>query len=203
VKQAVEAVQWKDNAEKLGGAEVDVLTVDLAKLPDAEEEEVAQAKKVLGPEGVTIRLGALGKDKIVLVFGGGSKRFEAIAKMAADNEAPLTENKSVKLVADRVPAGAKLVEGYLNIDKLIELVMDISSEVGGGIPFPINLQNAAPVAFTATKAGDAAQQSDVLIPMELVKSVADVVRPMLMMGIGGPQGGPDEPEPPSDNSELK
>lgn len=202
VKQAADAVQWKDSAEKLGGADVDVLSVDLAKLPEAEEEQVGQVKKVLGPEGVTLRLGALGKDKVVVVFGGGTQRFEAIAKLAAGNEAPLTENKSVKLVADRIPAGPKLAEGYLNIDKLFELIVDISTEVGGGIPFPIALQNAAPVAFTSMKTGEAAQQTDVMIPIELVKSVADMVRPMLMMGLGGPQG-PDEPEPPADNSELK
>lgn len=203
VQQVLDAIQWKDGAESLGGAEVDVLTFDLAKLPDAEEEEVAQAKKVLGADAVTIRLGALGKDKVMVVFGGGSKKFESIAKLAAANEAPLTDNKAIKLVADRVSAGPKLAEAYVNIDKIFELIMDISAEVGGGIPFPLNLQNAAPIAVTSIQTGEAAQQTDVLIPMELIKSVTDLVRPFLMMGMGGGPGGADEPEPPSDNSGLR
>lgn len=198
VKQFADAVQWKENAETIGGARVDHLSLDIAKIPDVGEEDADQAKKVLGPEGVLIRIGALGKDKVLVVFGGGAGRFDATAKLAAAGEAPLSGRADVKKVADRLPAGPKLLEGYLNVDTLISLVMDISSEVGGGIMFPIALRNAAPVAFTSVKIGETAQQTEVLIPMELIRSVADIVRPMLQMGIGGgPQpGDSDEPEPP-------
>jgi hypothetical protein len=203
VKQASDAIEWKENAEKLGGAEVDEVVLDLSKLPETNPEEVDQAKKVLGPEGATVRIGSLGKDKVAVVFGGGPKRFETTAKLAAANEAPLTANAGVKEVSGRLLQGPKLVEGFFAVDKFIDLVKDISNEVGGGAMIPISLQNAAPVALAAVKVNETATQTELIFPMELMKSVADVVRPMLMMGMGAQPGDSDEPEPPVDNSGLK
>jgi hypothetical protein len=204
VSKTANAIQWKEGAEKLGGADVDQLVVDLAQLPNSDTDTVDQIKKVLGPEGVLVRVGALGKDQILVVFGGGAKRFEAAAKIATAKEAPLAGNADIKKVADRLQAGPRVMEIYFNVDKLISLAMDISSEVGGGIMFPIALRNAAPIAMTSVKIGETAQQTELLVPMELLRSLADIFGPMLQMGLDGPQpGDSDEPELPSDESGLQ
>lgn len=196
VKQVADAVQWKQDAEKVEGAAVDQLAVDISKLPDTDPDTVDEVKKVIGKEGVLVRVASVGKNHVAITFGGGAKRFATIAGLAGKSDAPLAKNADLKKVADRIPAGPKLMEGYFNLDQLLAVIMNISNEVGAGIPIPLMMKNAAPIAFTAVKLGETGQQVEVLIPMELMKSTADLVRPFLMMGMGGGPGGDEEPAPP-------
>lgn len=204
IKKVADAVQWKENAAKVGDASVDELTVDMSQLPDADAETVDQIKKVVGKEGIKLRVAAVGPDRVLITFGGGPKRFETVAGLAAKGEAPLANSPDIKKIADRLPAGPRTMEGFFNVDKLLSTITDISNEVGSQFPFPISFKNAAPLAFTSVKVGDTGQQTEILVPMELVRSVVDGVRPMLGMFMGGPGGGEEEqPATPSDGGEIK
>lgn len=204
VKAVSDAFAWKENAEKVGDASVDHFTLDVAKLPDGDAETVDQVKKILGKEGALLRVASVGQNRVVVTLGGGAKRFEQIAGLASKGESPLSAHADVKKVADRLPAGPKLAEGYLNLEHMFTLIMDISNEMGGGFPFPIALRNAAPIALTVTKAGDTGQQVEVLLPVELLRSVADMVRPLMGMMMGGPGGGPPgEPTEPQEEGKLE
>jgi hypothetical protein len=204
VKKVADAIQWKENAEKLGGANVDQLSFDLSKAPGANEEDLEQAKKIIGKEGVLVRIGSIGQNRVMVTFGGGARRFETLAGAAGKGDAPLAEHADIKKVADRLPTGPKFIEGYINIEHLFALIMDIDNEVDGGIPFPLALRNSAPIAFTGTKVGEAGQQVDVVVPMELLRSLADMVRPLLGAFMGGAPGpAPEAPQPPAEPGKLE
>ena len=65
----------------------------------------------------------------------------------------------------------------------------VMNQVGQALP-PIALQNAAPLAFTATRLEGAAAEYNLLIPIELAVSIrTEVMKVMGMMMMGGMQQG--------------
>jgi hypothetical protein len=201
VTKVADAVQWKPAA---GGGGVDQIVVDLAQIPDVGPETIEDVKQVVGQEGILIRVAAVDPQHVLVTFGGGVSRFEKVADLVRKGATPLDDHRTLKAVADRLPAGPKLAEGYLNIDQLLALVTEIGNQLGGGLPFPFALNNAAPLAFTSVKAGETGQRMELLVPTELMRAVADLARPFLMMGLGGPGGGmPEEPLPPDQESGLE
>lgn len=199
IKAVVDAFQWKEAAETLADVKVDHLSVALDKLPDVSPEDITEVKSVIGQEGVLVRIAPVDATHVVVSFGGGSARFEKIVQTVKAGEAPLTGNAAIKKVANRLPAEGRLAEGYLNLDHLLSMVMDIAAKLGQPIPMPLALQNAAPLSMVVTKVDDAASQYDLLVPMELAESVKELA-PMMMMMMGGMGGEPqmesDPLEPP-------
>ncbi len=197
VKAVSDAVQWKEDAEEVGGMKVDHFMVDLQKLPADEgqsnEQTIEEVKSVIGKEGILVRVAAIGNNQVAMTFGGGAKRFAAIAESVKKNEAPLAENQDIKKMVDRQPAGPRVAEAYLSVANLLALVSNIAMEVGQPLPIPALRENV-PVVVTSVKMGDAAQYSEILIPMELVTSVKEAMAPLFMMMMGG--GGAPMEEPP-------
>lgn len=185
-----EAIQVRENADQSGDAVIDEVTIDLSKIPDLDEQTLQEIKDVLGPESGLLRVGTVGKEYVLLTYGGGKKRFELVADNLRKGQAPLTNNAMILKVADRLPKDQRTVIGYLNVDQVLALVMNIGGKVGMDIPFPLSMPNAAPLAFCQTKAGPTAVQADILFPAELVQSVSQMVQPIIgMMMMGGMGGG--------------
>jgi hypothetical protein len=197
LKTVTDSIQWKENAEKIEGARVDHFVIDIDKLTTLEGDKgeeakagVEKAKTFLGKEGVIIRVAAVDDKTVVVTFGGGAKRAGDVVKLAKSGGAPLADSKEVKMLADRLPAGPKVVEAYINIENLLNLVTSTMAQFGQTMPIPLSLKNSAPIAFAVTKVGDSAQETQILVPMELIGAVKDAIGPMLMMfGGGGPGGG--------------
>lgn len=189
-KTVADAVQWKENAEKLSGAVVDHLTVDLSKLPDTEPEQIDQVKGIIGQEGILIRVAAVGDKHIVVTFGGGPKRFAQVMDLVQKGQAPLAERKTIKMLAERLPAEKRVGEVYFSIDRLLALVMDISTRSGSPMPFPLSMKEAAPIALVMNQTDEAAYEGTLLIPIELAQSVVEAAQPFIqMMMMGGAGGG--------------
>jgi len=200
------AIQIKENAEKLGDAVVDHFVVDLRQIPDLTEEDIAEVEAVIGKEGVLVRIVAMDPKHVVISFGGGAKRCQDIMNNVSQGKAPLADNKFIKMVADRLPKGPRLSEGYLHLENLLKLVIDISNQLNEPFPFPLMIPETAPLSFTNVKVSDTAQQIDLLIPMETITTAKTAIEPLLgmMMGgmMGGPPGGMDMPvEPLEDEGE--
>lgn len=194
IKAITEAIQIRENADQSGDAVIDEVTIDLNKIPELDEQTLQEIKDVLGPESGLIRVGTVGKEYVLLTFGGGKKRFEQVADNLRKGEAPLANNAMILKVADRLPKDQRVVVGYLNVDQVLAMVMNIGGKVGMEIPFPLSLPNAAPLAFSQTKVGETAVQADILLPVELAQSVSQMVQPIMMMmmgGMGGGMGGQD------------
>jgi len=214
VKAISEGIQWKAKAEQIGGASVDQLVVDLAKLPDIkdEKESLDQIKSIAGPDGILFRVGAVGDKYVLATLGGGAKRFEQIAQHIAKAESPLSASESIQKIAKRLPGGPKNAEVYFNVDQLLALISAVSVKLNQPLPFPLAMKNAAPIAMTSNKVDATAQEVHVIVPMELVLSVKEMAAPLMPMLMGGmgSQGGMDmemqedeSDEKPTKKGELK
>ncbi len=195
-KDVLDAVQWREKAEDIGGASVDHMLIDLARIPDIDADSAREIKTVIGREGVLVRLGVVNEHTVVICFGGGPERFATVAGLAARGEAPLAGHKDLARVADRLPKANRTAEGYLNVDHLLKAVVTVAAQVGSPMPFPLIMQNAAPVAFVATQVSPVSQQVDVLVPIELAVSVSDMVKPIVGMMMMGGMGGETQGMPP-------
>lgn len=213
VDQAAQGVQWKAKAETIAGAQVDQIVFDLSKFPDMTEEDTQQMKVILGPEGLMLRVLQVENDYLVLGFGGGGERLANVVELIKKGEAPLSTSDSIQKIAKRLPAANRIAEGYLNIDQLVSLISTAMMQLGEPMMIPLVMRNAAPLALTAHKVDDSAQEVHVLLPMELVLSIKDAMMPLMQMFMGGGQGGgggqmdmemDNEPAPmPAPNSEIK
>lgn len=195
-----EAIQLKENAEKLTGAAVDHFVIDLAKIPDLQEEQLEQFKTVLGQEGIIIRIASIGERNVAITFGGGAKRFAQVVDMVQKNQAPLAERKAIKMIADRLPATKRIGEGYLSVDQLLSTISDVFAKTGQMMPFPLNMSNAAPLSIMVTQVDPTTVEANVLVPIELAQSTAEMVKPMMMMFMGG-MGGPGMTMPENEEEE--
>jgi len=203
-KDVLGAVQWREKAEEIGGASVDHLLIDLARIPEIDADSAREIKAVIGREGVLVRVGVVNEHMVAICFGGGPERFATVAGLAARGEAPLAGHKDLAKVAGRLPAANRTAEGYLNVDHLLKTIVTVAAQVGSPMPFPLIMQNAAPVAFVASQVSPVSQQVDVLVPIELAVSVSDMIKPivgmMMMGGMGGQtqempgESGPGMPE---------
>jgi hypothetical protein len=188
-----EAAQWRADAEQIDGLSVDHMYIDLAKAPDMDEATLQETKKILGRDGILLRVAAIDENWFVATFGGGQERFMNVVQLAREGKAPLADTMKIQKIDDRLPSEDLLAEFYFYPDNLIGLISNIAQSMGEQLPFPIALANAAPIAMTSTKVGETGQQVDVLIPIELAVSVGNTARPfigmMMMGGMGGGQPG--------------
>jgi hypothetical protein len=189
LKTLDEIIVIQESAEKTAGAVVDHFIINLEKIPSIEPEDLVEIKNITGMEGVLIRIAAVGKNHIVVTFGGGPERFTKILELVSKGQAPLADSPYIKSVANRIPTEGLIVEGYISVENILRLVMNVTTAVGQPLPMPLMMRQSAPIAFTGTKVDQTAQQMDILIPMELVLSVKDMVMPMItMMMMGGGPG---------------
>ncbi len=200
INPIADAIQWKEKAEQVEGASVDHLVVDIDKMPKGPNdspEDLEKIKSFVGKEGLLIRVASMADNHVVVTFGGGQKRFAQILELAKKNDTALAGHPTVKSVASRLPKGPRVLEGYLALDNLLDLVMSTAAQMGSPIPIPLQLRNAAPIAVTVTKVTPVASETQILVPMELMVSVKDLVGPIMMMMGGGMQGQP----PPEETTE--
>lgn len=209
VQNFKEGIQWKEDAEKLAGAAVDHFVVDLSRMPDMDEDAIAEAKGVIGQEGVLIRVAAVGDKHVVITFGGGAERFAEVVDHVNKGESPLADRKNVKLVSARMPTENRLIEGYFSVDSLLSMMMDITGQMGQMMPLPLAMKETSPIAVTVTHSEKTAVQLNLMVPVELLQATMDMVKPMMQMMMGGMGGGPGgqpggQPEPiPLPEGELK
>jgi hypothetical protein len=203
INPIADAIDLKAKAETVDGATVDHFVVDLDKLPIPEEgkADLAKVKAFIGKEGILIRIASTADNHLVITFGGGAKRFAEVLEATKKGDASLADLAGIKAVANRLPKGPRLMEGYLALDNLLDFVMSTAAQFGQPIPMPLALRNAAPIVLTCTKVSSIAAESELLIPMELITSVKDLVGPIMMMMSGG-GGAPGGAPPPGSKGEL-
>jgi len=204
IQAVVASVAWKEGAETVDGVAVDHFVIDLDKLAaeEAAQQELEMVKSFIGREGVLFRLAAVDQNTVVITFGGGKKRFTDVVALAKQDDAPLAKSTEIQKVAKRLPQDGRVLEAYVSIENLLNLISSTFAQMGTPLPFPLALRNAAPIAFTTNKVGETGQQSELLVPMELIVSVKEAVGPMLMMMGGGMEGPPPAGSLDDPNGEL-
>lgn len=195
IDQAMAAFIWKENVGEVAGASVDHMIVDVKKLPDAEmtPEETQQFKAVFGEDGLMLRIATLDKH-VVITMGGGDERLAQVIELTGKGQAPLAKNKEIRSIAARLPKGNRVGEGYISFDNLLGVINTMAMRLDSPLPVRLSLVDAAPMAFVTQMVDETAQEVTVLLPTELVVSVADMARtqllPLFMMGgMGGEMDG--------------
>lgn len=220
VARAGEAITLRQNAEQIPGCVVDHFVVDVEALMKIDEDqkaagdtgageetagddrnnELEQIKAVVGQEGILIRLAAVGEKNVVVTFGGGKERFAKVVELVKKGEAPLADNRAIKMVSSRLPAENRIMEGYFSIDQLIGTVTNVGQKLGEPMMMPFMLKPGAPLAMTMTRVHDTAIQADLLLlPIETAQSLMDAVRgflPMILGGMGPGSSQDSEEQPP-------
>jgi|GEM_PF-3082094 len=175
IQSVLKHVQFKPDAEKAGDAVMDHLTVDLAAIPDAEPEDIEGIKKIIGKEGVVLRVGRLDADHVAILFGGGPARIEQVAQLARKKAAPLAEDAGIKAIAAHLPGKGKVGEAYIAVDTILRLINDAAVAVGEEKPMPVEIPNIEAPASLVVSSGKLHQQFNLYVPMKAIKMVKDVV----------------------------
>ena len=191
VKKFIDSITLEREAEEVAGVKVDVLMIDLAKLEDLDEEDIADIKKIIGDEGVKVRMAPANNTTVAIVFGGGTARFEQALKQAQSAAAPLAQDAGIQKMAALIPPQRNQV-GYLAVDNAMNLVQNLI-KAADEEPLPFETPKVdAPLTFAST-GGDNWVRIDVIVPMDLIVAGKNVG--MSMMGgqppaAGMPAGGP-------------
>ncbi|MHC4945405.1 MAG: hypothetical protein ACYTG7_20525, partial [Planctomycetota bacterium] len=107
IKEYVDLLAFTKDAESAGDFKIHKIVFDpSSKLDDIDmdEEDYEELLSVLGKEGLTFRIAAAGKDKVVMTFGGGLDRMKRLIEQAGKPEAPLAKDLGIKATAAHIPA---------------------------------------------------------------------------------------------------
>ena len=166
-------------------------------------EWIDQLKKVVGQEGILVRVAAVDATHVLVNFGGGKERMgEAIAAAKA-GKALLSKDGGIQRVSAKLPK-EKTAEVYIAVDRIVSLIRNITEATGSGQAFPIRMPEInAPLAYVTTANG-LVGTVDLYVPMELIVEIKNTTMQMLgtMMG-GAQQQQPSEPPMMDDTEEQK
>lgn len=171
-KQALQHLLYKPRAEQLGELVVDHILLDLTGLEEITAEDKEMFKQVLGQDVFLVRLAPVGKQHVVLAFGGGAERFTSICKLAAEGKSPLSSDPGIMRIAGKL-AKTKTAEGYFSLDHLVQLIVRVAEKTGRPVPIQA-MQKVAPVGFVSTGQDDW-MRMDVFVPMELIVALKNLV----------------------------
>ncbi len=187
-KKVMGALSCKPGAEKVGDVPVDVVSFDLAAIA-ADDPEIQgtleQVKKVLGKEGVLVRVAPAGEKRVVAALGGGAKRFETVLKDAAAGKRPLAEDPGIVKVRQKMPK-KRMFEMYVAVDRVLKLAKAITGSEDVPMMEPID----APLGISLATEKNYGRL-DLIVPTELIVQIKNVVLQALFGGGFG--GGAVEP----------
>jgi hypothetical protein len=200
---ALEAMKRHDEEGKMGGivvhtadaetidsVKVDHILIDPTKAPDGmDEEELAQARSVLGQDAFLLRFGAIDGKSIIVTFGGGKDFFTKAIAAARSSDASLSRDAGIVKVTQDVPAN-RVGEFYLNAENICNLIRTAAKSMGEDEPFPFVPKMSTPVAFVQSTKGSAVRM-DFIVPMDVIHGVRDLV----MSQMGGMGGGAMQENP--------
>jgi len=205
-KELCEYVTHKAGASEVAGVKVDECKLDLFELArknDAPDEDIESMKKVVGKDGLVLRMGAVDKNKVVVCLGGAS-HMSRLVEQARGSDAPLDADAGIKKVSRYLPENRASV-AFIAVDNICEFARTVAEAVGEEM-FPLQFpQIQAPLAFSGT-GGTEWAQFDVLVPTELMVAGKNAAMMMMgMMGGGAPEEAPPEtpetPEAPEEHDE--
>lgn len=191
--QLKDAITYKQEAEEIGGVQVQHFSIDLAKFDDIDEEDREDIFKVIGKDGILFRAAPVNSKKIVLAFGGGKDLMASLMKQALDSGAPLDADTGIKKVSAGLPKERAQV-AYFAVDRILDLVNRVMVTLEEE-PLPVTMPPInAPLAMVGS-GGDGWIRGDLVVPTELLIAAKNAV--MTMMGT---MGAPPPTTQPGDSS---
>ncbi len=158
--------------------------VDFTKIDEIDDEDLEEMLKVIGKEGLVIRMAAADAKHVVVTVGGGKAYFDRAIATAKSNQTPMANDVGIKKVATHQPVSRASVL-YLALDHGMELVNNIKTIVHGQpLPMPVPTVNA-PIALT-TSGGDSWTRFDLFFPTDLLIAAKNIGMGIAMGGAAPP-----------------
>ncbi len=179
-KEALGVIEYKAEAEKIGDVRVDHVVLKLEEVAEVSPEDIALVKKLVGEEGVLIRVIAASPKHVAIVFGGGEERAQEVIKICKSGGAPLGEGAGIKRVSTQMPKQHNF-EFYMAIDAGLDLVKTIAREVGEDEIAIMMPKIDAPLAVVGS-GGPGYGRIDLFIPVELLQAGTQAFMQGMMMG---------------------
>lgn len=174
----VDALSFKKDAEVLGNVKFTHWKMNPSKLDESvDQTEIAKMKKLVGQDGLLVRIGAVDDKTVVFSFGGGKAHAKEIIEMARSDRNVVGESAGVKKVNAELPAN-KSVAMYFAIDRIVTLVKRVNKTLGeeNEIPFDVPTVDA-PIAFVGSSARGWTRV-DFYVPMDLGEAAVKIALEM-------------------------
>jgi len=152
-------------------------------------DATADVTKVLGADGLLLRLGPAGERHVVVTLGGGLAQMSRVAALAREGQAPLAGHPEIRAGTSGAPA-ERTAEAFLSFNGLLKMAGDVA-RVTGAPPPPHAAAVERPVALFSRVVPGPGAETRVLVPTGLLKAVVQMS--MAMMGGPPPGGPPGEP----------
>ena len=188
----IEALSFNSEAEEVAGSKVGHLKFDLTKVEDIDEEDLEDVTKVIGQDGMLLRMAPVDARTVAIGFGGGKGRMGTLIETAKKKDSPLDGDAGIKKVAAFLPKKRASV-AYVAIDQILACIPNVMKAVGEEEAFPVQMPVIdAPLAMAAS-GGDGWMQLDMFMPTELLVASKDAG----MMMAGSMMAPPPATTPPS------
>ena len=172
------------DSEVVSGIKLDHLRLDLNKMEDLEEEDVEDALKIIGKDGVLVRVGAAGAGKAVVTFGGGTAYTATAIELLERDAALLAADPGIRKTAARLPKERYMVS-FVAVDRILGCIGNGAKALDDEEEFPIRMPKLdAPLAMSGSATENLARM-DFFVPTELMVAGKDTI--MMLMGTGGPE----------------
>ncbi|MFQ5461928.1 MAG: hypothetical protein ACE5E5_04785 [Phycisphaerae bacterium] len=118
INRLLASLVYRRAVETIDGVVVDQVAVDFT---DGEPTEFGSVKRLLGPEGLLVRVGVVDDRHVVVSLGGGARRFQAIVAAVRRGADPVRARAAMDAVAIHLPAGRTLA-AYLFPARMVTLL---------------------------------------------------------------------------------
>ncbi len=184
IKPYIEHLVRSGQAETVAGIKVDQYSYDPVKADLVDEEDWDDVKKVIGQDGLVLRVASASKTAVVVAFGGGKDYLAKLIDSVKKNETLLDEDAGIKKVAAHQPKDRGQVM-YFAVDRILATINNAMKALDEE-QLPVSLPELnAPIAITVSGGKDWSR-GDVLLPMELLVAGKDAAM-VMMGGAGGAQ----------------
>ncbi len=193
----IEALSFDSEAEEVAGVKVGHFKFDLTKIEDIDEEDLEDVTKVIGQDGVLLRMAPVDARTVAIGFGGGKTRMGTLIEQAKKKEAPLDGDAGIKKVAAFLPEKRASV-AYVAVDQILAFIPNVMKALGEEEVFPVQMPKIdAPLAMAAS-GGDGWMQLDMFLPTELLVASKDAGMMMAGSMMAPPPPTTPPPAPPEE-----
>jgi len=173
----VDALSFTKDAETVGNVEFAHWKLDFTKLDEVDEAKSAKLKKLVGKDGLLVRVGAVNDKTVVFVFGGGTAHVNRLVETVRSGRDVVGESAGVKKVNAELPA-SKSFELLIAPDRIVTLIKRVAKVIGEEDEIPFDVPKIdAPIAIVGSSA-TGWTRADIYIPMDLGAGFAKVAREM-------------------------
>jgi len=201
-------MSYKRGVSTIEGVKIDEFSFDLSETPMPDEIKMGLSMVYGGKPGLTYQLAPMGNNMLAMGIGEGC--INQAINVLKSSTTPLSQDPSLSATAGNLPSQANLyffvdAGNYIQwicslMQSQMQAMMQMQAQQGQpqmnpmmgmmSMMGPMFSNVKGTVGVSATLA-DGRASTDVFIPNELIKSVADIIK--MLQGMMGPQGQGGQP----------